>query len=131
LDTTTRPGLLGSARGVLAALLEMAHTRLQLASTELEEERLRLAVLLLYATAALFFLGVGIVLASMLLVVLLWEDHRILVLAVLTSTFLSIGAGLALAWRRRSIGKPPLLSTTIEELRRDEQALRHIGPGSP
>ena len=130
MDTTTRPGLLGSARGVLAALVEMGHTRLQLASTELEEERLRLADLLLYATAALFFLGVGIVLASMLLV-LLWADHRILVLAVLTSTFVSIGAGFALAWRRRSRSKPPLLSTTIEELRRDEQALRHIGTGSP
>lgn len=39
MDATPPPGLLGSARAVLAGLVEIGQTRLQLASTDLEEER--------------------------------------------------------------------------------------------
>lgn len=115
-------GLLGSARAVLVALLEIGQTRLQLASTELEEERLRIAELLLFATAALFFLGIGIVLATLLLVLLFW-DARVLVLALAAAVFLAVGAGLAAAWRRKAAAKPPLLASTLAELQRDREAL--------
>ena len=83
-------GLLGNARAVLVALLEIGQTRLQLASTELEEERLRIAELLLFATAALFFLGIGIVLATLLVVLLFWDGPRVLVLAAAATLFLSL-----------------------------------------
>ena len=116
-------GLLGSARAVLVALLEIGQTRLQLASTELEEERLRIAELLLFATAALFFLGIGIVLATLLLVLLFWDGPRVLVLALAAAAFLAIGAGLAAAWRRKAAAKPPLLASTLAELQRDREAL--------
>ena len=116
-------GLLGSARAVLVALLEIGQTRLQLASTELEEERLRIAELLLFATAALFFRGIGIVLATLLLVLLFWDGPRVLVLALAAAAFLAIGAGLAAAWRRKAAAKPPLLASTLAELQRDREAL--------
>ena len=116
-------GLLGSARAVLVALLEIGQTRLQLASTELEEERLHIAELLLFATAALFFLGIGIVLATLLLVLLFWDGPRVLVLALAAVTFLAVGAGLAAAWRRKAAAKPPLLASTLAELQRDREAL--------
>lgn len=115
-------GLLGSARAVLVALLEIGQTRLQLASTELEEERLRIAELLLFATAALFFLGIGLVLATLLLVLLFW-DARVLVLALAAAVSLVIGAGLAVTWRRKAAAKPPLLASTVAELKRDREAL--------
>ena len=116
-------GLLGSARAVLVALLEIGQTRLQLASTELEEERLRIAELLLFATAALFFLGIGIVLVTLLLVLLFWDGPRVLVLALAAAAFLAVGAGLAAAWRRKAAAKPPLLASTLAELQRDREAL--------
>lgn len=116
-------GLLGSARAVMVALLEIGQTRLQLASTELEEERLRIAELLLFATASLFFLGIGIVLATLLLVLLFWDGPRVLVLALAAAGFLAIGAGLAAAWRRKARDKPPLLAATLAELQRDREAL--------
>jgi len=119
-----RPGLLNSARLLLGALLEVGRTRLQLASTELEEERLRLAELLLLASFALFFMGIGLVLASMLVVLLFWDGPRELVLALLTFLFLGVGGAAALAWRRKARSKPPLLSATLDELRNDEAALR-------
>lgn len=116
-------GLLGSARAVLVALLDIGQTRLQLAGTELEEERLRIAELLLFATASLFFLGIGIVLATLLLVLLFWDGPRVLVLALAAAGFLAIGAGLAAAWRRKARDKPPLLAATLAELQRDREAL--------
>lgn len=116
-------GLLASARLVLGALVDIGQTRLQLASTELEEERLRVAELLLFATAALFFLGIGIVLATMLLVLLFWDGPRLLVLTLATLLFLAIGTALAVALRHKARNMPPLLATTIAELQRDRDAL--------
>jgi uncharacterized membrane protein YqjE len=125
------PGLLGSVRGVLAALVEMGQTRLQLAATELEEERLRIADLLLLATAALFFLAIGLVLASLLLVLVFWDGPRVLVLALVSAGFLAVGIGLAANWRRKALAKPKLLATTVDELRRDAEALRRRDTAAP
>ena len=120
------PGLLGAARAVLAGLVEIGQTRLQLASTELEEERLRLVELLLFAVAALFFVGIGLVLATLLLVLLFWDGPRVLVMALATLAYLALGAGLAAACRHKARTKPPLLAATLAELQRDREAL--IGP---
>ena len=124
MSPTTSPGLLDSARRVLVSLIEIGQTRLELASTEVEEERLRIAELLLYATVSLFFLGVGLVLASLLVVLLFWDTHRELVLAGLSGLFLLVGAGLSITWRHKARHKPKLLATTVAELQRDRDALR-------
>ena len=127
--SATPPGLLGSARQVLASLIEIGQTRLQLASTELEEERLRVAELLLYAAAALFLLGIGLVFAAMLLVLLYWNSQRELVLGGVTAGLRGAGVGLAMAWRRKAGHKPKLLAATIDELQRDRDALQAVMPG--
>ncbi|MEQ1805764.1 MAG: phage holin family protein [Burkholderiaceae bacterium] len=124
MDTAPHLGLLGSARAVLAGLVEIGHTRLQLASTEFEEERLRIAQLLLYATAALFFLGLGLVLFALWLVLLFWDSHRVFVLGAETTLILSIGAALAGVWRHKARTKPRFLGTTLTELQRDREALQ-------
>lgn len=124
MSPTSPPGILDSARRVLVSLIEIGQTRLQLASTEVEEERLRIAELLLYATVSLFFLGVGLVLASMWVVLLYWDTHRELVLAGLSGLFLLVGVGLAVTWRHKARHKPKLLATTVAELQRDRDALR-------
>jgi uncharacterized membrane protein YqjE len=122
------PGLVASARTVLGALVEIGQTRLQLVSTELEEERARVAELLLLATFALFFLGIGLVLACLLIVLLVWDGPREWVLGLLAAGFLAVGVGAAFRWRRTTHRKPRLLSTTLEELRRDASALRPTAP---
>jgi uncharacterized membrane protein YqjE len=123
LNADVPQGLFASARSVLGALVDIGQTRLQLASTELEEEYLRLGQLLMYAAAGLFFLGVGIVLATLLLVLVFWDGPRTLVLSLAVLLYLAAGAGLALTVRRKARSKPPLLATTLAELRRDRDAL--------
>lgn len=124
MDSPPRPGLMASARLLLGALVEIGHTRLQLASTELEEERLRVAELLLLASFALFFLGIGLVLATMFVVLLFWDGPRELVMGMLTVLFLAVGGAAAVVWRRKARSKPRLLAATLEELRSDQAALR-------
>jgi uncharacterized membrane protein YqjE len=130
VDTTPQPGLLGSGRLVLAALIEIGQTRLELASTELEEERLRLTELLLYGVVALFCVGVGLVLALLLLVLVFWDGPRVLVLAIETAVFLGTGLVLVAVLRHKARNKPRLLATTIDELRRDRDALQRGLPGA-
>lgn len=117
-------GLMSSVRSVLAGLAEIGHTRLQLASTELEEERLRIAQLLLHATAALFFLGLGLVLFALWLVLVFWDSHRLLVLGVEAGAMLTIGAVFAGVWRHKARTKPRFLAATLTELQCDREALQ-------
>jgi uncharacterized membrane protein YqjE len=121
-------GLLASARAVLAGLLELGQTRLLLAGTEIEEERLRLADLLLWATLALFFIGLGLVFAALLLVLLFWDGSREWVLGGITAVFLGVGIWAGVCWRHKARNKPPFLATTIAELQRDRAALGRPAP---
>ena len=58
-----------SVRSLLALLLDIGATRLELASTELEEERLRLVGLLISAAITLMLLGMSVVMCTPLVVV--------------------------------------------------------------
>ena len=119
-------GLLESARAVAGAVLALGCARLQLASTEVEEERLRLAELLLWATVALFFLGLGLVFAALLLVVLAWNGPREIVLAALAAGFLGVSAWSAVTWRRKARAKPPFLVATLAEFRHDAAVIDRV-----
>lgn len=116
---------------MLATLVDIVRTRVQLASTELEEERLHLAELLLFATAAFFLLGIGAILATLLVVLLFWDTHGPLVVGLLAAAYLAGGAGMVLAWRSKAKRKPALLATTLAELSRDCDALHGDAAGPP
>lgn len=116
---------------MLATLVDIVRTRVQLASTELEEERLHLAELLLFATAAFFLLGIGVILATLLVVLLFWDTHGPLVVGLLAVAYLAGGVGMVLAWRSKAKRKPALLATTLAELSRDCDALHGDAAGPP
>lgn len=116
-------GLFDSLKGLAASLVAIVHTRLDLLSTELEEERARLASVLVMLFVALFCIGIGVVLLAFLIVVAFWESHRLLALAGLTAFFLVGGAtafGLA---RHRLRTKPKLFAASLAELSKDREHL--------
>ena len=127
---TSPQGLIGSARSMIGALLDLGQTRLQLATVEIEEERIRIADLLLWATAALFFIGLGIVFSALLLVLLCWNGPREWVLGAFAVVFVGLGAWAAATWRHKVRTKPAFLSATLAELERDRAAFR-APPPSP
>lgn len=120
-----------SLRGVLASLLDIGATRLELASTELEEERVRLADLLVSAGITLALLGIGVLLLIALIVVLGWDNHRVLTLALLTGAFLAGGGYSGWRWRVKAAAKPRFLAATLQEFQRDLDSLRPAARRAP
>ena len=116
-------GILGSLMGWATTLVEVAHTRLEILSTEVEEEKRRIGQMLLLAVAALFFLGIGIVFTAVFITVLFWESHRLPVLGMLALLFLAVGMGAAHFLQGKMRGKSRLFTDSLGELAKDRNRL--------
>jgi uncharacterized membrane protein YqjE len=116
-------GLMESLQRMAGTLLAIFQTRLDLLSSEMEEERLNIGQMLLYGSIALFFFGLAIVLLTILIVVLLWDSYRLPVLG--SFIVLYFAAGL-LAWSAtRSVAreKSKLFSASLAALAEDRDQL--------
>jgi uncharacterized membrane protein YqjE len=121
--------LLRSLGNVLASLIDVGQTRLELLTLELQAEVRRAAGLLAIGFFTLFFAGMGCLLAGLSLIFAFWDSQRILV-SVLVTAFFFLLASLG-AWKLSSQlnRKPPMLGDTLGELRKDRDRLRD-GTGS-
>lgn len=117
-------GVLHSIKQLLATLLSMAQTRLELLTTELQADIQRLGVTLLWSLAALFALGIGCLLAALTLIFIFWDTHRILVCISVTAAFFGFALLAVLIVAKRWRGHPRLLQATLTELQRDQKLLR-------
>jgi uncharacterized membrane protein YqjE len=112
-----------SLRQLLATLAGVAHTRIELLGTEVEEQVARLTSMLLWAIVSLFLAFTTVVLFAVAILVAFWDTNRILVAVLLAVGF----AALALiAWLRvRAVawGRPHLFQATLEELAKDRDRL--------
>ena len=116
-------GLLEALGDLAATLVAIVRTRLELLSSDLEEDRDHLLSLTLTSLGAVFFLGVGVVLSALLLVVLFWDTHRILTLGLLAAAFLTLGLVAANQAKRLARTKPRLFASSLSELFKDRQHL--------
>ena len=119
-------GLLESLGSATRSLIEAVQTRLSLFGNELEEQGARFAhVAVLWAVGG-FCAGVAVVLASLFLVVVFWDSHRLAVLGILTGVF-SFGAVAAVVGAKSLLSsRPRPFADTLAELERDRQALGGI-----
>jgi len=122
MDVGARAGLFASLRRLSGDLAELAQLRLELFATELQQEKLRALESLAWLGIALLAFGVGLVMASLFLVLLAGEEHRLVALGAVVLLDFAIAA---LAWRfaraRLRDGVP--FEASIAELRRDRAAL--------
>ncbi len=118
-----RPGLVDSLTATAATGVAIVHTRLDLLSTDLEEELEHLVSLTLFALGAFFCLGVGVVLTASLLVFSVWDSHRLLALGVLSAVFLGAGVGAIAVALKKIKAKPRLFAASLTELSKDRQWL--------
>lgn len=116
-------GLLSSLRILLATSLAIFHNRLELLTTELEEEKLRLLRVLAWGALALLLGGMAILFVATFILVLFWEEHRLLAAGGLAALFV-VACGLAV-YRVKAhwMAATGLLSATLAELEQDRQAL--------
>jgi uncharacterized membrane protein YqjE len=116
-------GLFDSLKNLSGSLVGIIHTRLELLSTDIAEERAHLTTLLVVGLIALFFLGVGVVLLAILIAVAFWESHRLAALGGLTGFFLISGAGLVWLAMHKARTRPRLFEASLAELSKDRQQL--------
>ncbi len=102
----------------------MAKTRAELAVTELEEERLRLAELMQAACIAMFLWAMAVIMGSLFLIILMGEQRRLEAIGFLALLFGALGAWSTWRWKCKSAVKPRLLGATLNELSLDFEALR-------
>jgi uncharacterized membrane protein YqjE len=117
------PGLVGSITRLGRTALALLRTRLEILATEIEEERIRFAGLALLVAAIAFCVQVAVLLGVILIVVLLWESHRLITLGVLSGAFLAVGVGLFLWLRHRLRTRPRMFASTLGELAKDDERL--------
>jgi uncharacterized membrane protein YqjE len=119
-----RPGIFESTKALLATMVGIAHTRIELFGTELREEADRAGSLLLQAILVLFFLGVGAVLAAVAVIIAFWDSNRLLAAILLAAGSFGVGGVLWLSLQASLRARPRLLDATLTELEKDERELR-------
>jgi len=116
-------GVMDSFRTMLGTTAKMVRTRLEIISTEIEEQREWLQSLMLLAVAALFFLSIGFLLATMFVVAFFWETHPLAVLGGFSALYLGVGIWAAITFRSKMRERPKVFAATTRELAKDEAQL--------
>lgn len=124
-------GLLESIARLAGSLAGVAHTHLDLLSSDIEKTRSQAVSLAVAAMVTLFCFATGMVLAVMLIVAAFWETHRLLVLALLSGFFLAAGIAAWLVAARKARAKPRVFATSLSELLKDRQRLASTPQENP
>ena len=116
-------GLLSSIKKLVATLVAILQTRLELFANEVHAEGMRLAQMLLLGAAAVFFLACSILLLTFLVIVMFWDTNRLLAIGGFAVLYLVIGAVLAFAARGRAAAGSRLFEASLGELKKDRDRL--------
>lgn len=114
---------MGSVKRLASTLTTIVSTRLELLANELQEERLRLTQMFLFTLFALFSFGMGLLLLTVFVVVLFWDDHRLAVLGAMSVIFFVLGLLAVLVLRGKAQEKSRLFSASLAELDKDREHL--------
>jgi uncharacterized membrane protein YqjE len=116
-------GLFDSLKALLVTLVGIAHTRVELISTEVEEQYARLVSLLVWGLVALFFAFTGVILSAIAFIVLFWESNRVLAAAGLAAAFVLLAVIAVLGFISRAKTRPRLFKASLDELAKDRSQL--------
>jgi len=116
-------GLFDSLKALMVTLVGIAHTRVELISTEVEEQFARLVSLLVWGLVALFFAFAGVILSAIALIVLFWDSNRLLAAAGLAAAFVLLAVIAVLGFIARAKARPRLFKASLDELAKDRSQL--------
>lgn len=107
-----------------AGLLAMVGTRLELAAVEVREEARHAVGSLALALLAALLAGGACMLAAMFVIVLFWDSHRLLAVGAMAVLFAVAAGVIIMKVRAGFAARPPMLSATLAELRRDVELVQ-------
>lgn len=118
------PRIMHSLKTFVAVLASAFHTRVELFVTELEEERERLKQALIFTLLLVFGLSMGLILLTIFLVALFWQQGWIGAIGALAFLYLGIAAFAAVRLRDSILKRPGLFPATLAELGKDSDRLK-------
>ena len=120
-DTSGRSagGLFDSLRALLATLVAMAHTRVELFGTEIEEEIRRIVTLLLGGLAVLALASLALLFSGLVVIAAYWDTHRMAATVGVAIGFVVLAVAAYLVLRAQTRRRSRLLASTLDELERD------------
>jgi uncharacterized membrane protein YqjE len=117
----------GSAWGAVqhkaTTLLEILHTRLELLGNELQVARASVLRQLLLAQALLFCVGLGLILTTIALTIVFWEQ-RLVVVWIATAVAWAVALYSYFALRGNKQHSEPLFNASLAELKEDLRQLK-------
>lgn len=116
-------GLFNSIKTMVSTLLAIVQTRAELLTTELEEERIRLTSMLAWGFVTLFCAALGIIFVTLLFVLALWDEHRLLAVGIPAAAFLLAAFAASRVVAAKAQAKPKLFSASLAELAKDRERL--------
>lgn len=120
--------LAGSLRAMLATVVGVGRTRLELLTVELQLEVRRATSVLLLGAVVLACAAAGFLMVGLAVILAFWDTHRLLAALLVATAYFGVAAiCVALIWRRLQAGPRPF-EGTLSELARDVEQLRDRGP---
>ena len=116
-------GLFRSLANLLSTVVAIAQTRLELLSTELQEEVHRAAEILIWTIVALLAALIGLFMLGLVIIFIFWDTHRILASIGVTGGLMLIAVTAALVLRAKIRSRPRLFDATLTELAKDRASL--------
>jgi uncharacterized membrane protein YqjE len=116
-------GLFKSLSNLFATLIAIAQTRIELITNELQSEVRHSAEIIVWTLVALLAASMGFLAAALLIVVLLWNSHRLAASISVIAFFFAIAGIATIVLRARLRAKPRLLAATRAELAKDREQL--------
>lgn len=116
-------GLFRSLSKLLATLFAIAQTRLELLTTEVQEEIERATALLAWGSVALLSAGIGIFFVGITIILAFWDTHRLAAALAVTGVVVAICVVSLVILSRKIRGRTRLLHATRTELAKDREQL--------
>jgi uncharacterized membrane protein YqjE len=116
-------GLFRSLSKLLATLFGIAQTRLELLTTEVQEEIERATALLAWGSVALLSAGIGIFFVGITIILAFWDTHRLAAAVAVTGVVVGICVVSLVILSRKIRGRTRLLHATRTELAKDREQL--------
>jgi uncharacterized membrane protein YqjE len=111
-------------RRLFATLLQVVRLRFELVSVELDEQVAYAANLLIWILVALFWASLGAMFLGLTIIVIFWDQHRILAAAGVTTVYVLLAVVATRVVQSRLKHRPRFLAATMAELQRDAGVLK-------
>lgn len=120
---TAHRGIGASLRGLATGALGLVAAHVELLGVELQEEKQRVAELVVLGAVALVMFAMALLLGTLAIVVAMWEHYRLETVLVLTVVYAAIGVAAVFLMRGKIALHPNPFAATAEELHKDRERL--------